>query len=171
MIAAVGQGARRYCCVRDWRCDERCTRQAANVRRFKLRSISAGALGPLPALVPKLLTVSVLSCAMAVAGCARNPAPHEVAAEPIRSAAPARAYPELRIRRPARALLASQPAPDCEFRGPDRNTVDPVEWARLKLDYERQCYQRAEKIARDRLRQLQASSRCEVQPVRHSQVR
>jgi hypothetical protein len=149
-----------------------------NVLRFELGHINAGALGRLPALVPKLLTVSAISCAMAVAGCARNPAQPEVRAEPIvkaepmHAAAPARGYPELRIRRPARALLVSQPAPDCEFRGADRNTVDPVEWSRLKLDYERQCYQRAEKIARDRLRQLQASSsRCEIEPVRHAQVR
>jgi len=149
-----------------------------NVPRFELGHISAGALGRLPALVPKLLTVSAISCAMAVAGCARNPAQPEVRAEPIvkaepmHAAAPARGYPELRIRRPARALLVSQPAPDCEFRGADRNTVDPEEWSRLKLDYERQCYQRAEKVARDRLRQLQASSsRCEIEPVRHAQVR
>jgi hypothetical protein len=107
---------------------------------------------------------------MVLAGCARNPAQREVKAEPVQPAAPARGYPELRIRRPARALLASQPAPDCEFRGADRNTVDPEEWARLRLDYERQCYRRAEKIARERLRQLQASSKCEVEPVRHSSL-
>jgi hypothetical protein len=35
--------------------------------------------------------------------------------------------------------------------------VDPNEWARLKIDYERQCYQDAEKIARDRLGLLQLS--------------
>jgi hypothetical protein len=35
--------------------------------------------------------------------------------------------------------------------------VDQDEWARLKIDYERQCYQAAEKIARDRLGLLQAS--------------
>ena len=109
---------------------------------------------------------------MAVAGCARNPAGRdEVKAQPVPAATPARGYPEVRIHRPARALLVSQPAPDCEFRGADRNTVDPDEFARLKLDYERQCYQRAEKVARERLRQLQASSRCEIEPVRRSLVR
>jgi hypothetical protein len=45
--------------------------------------------------------------------------------------------------------------------------VDPNEWARLKLDYERQCYQEAEKAARDRLRLLQASSTCEIDSVQH----
>jgi hypothetical protein len=134
------------------------------------------ALGPSPARARRLVTLFVISCAMAVAGCARNPGPREVKAEPAPApaatpaATPAQGYPELRIRRPARALLVSQPAPDCEFRG-DRNTVDPNEFARLKLDYERQCYQRAEKVARARLRQLQMSSKCEVEPVPRSLVR
>jgi hypothetical protein len=48
--------------------------------------------------------------------------------------------------------------------------VDPNEWARLKLEYERQCYQDAEKAARERLSQLQASSTCEIEPVRHRRV-
>ena len=67
------------------------------------------------------------------------------------------------IHRPDKALLKPQPAPDCEFRGADAKTMDPDLFARLKLDYERQCYRRAEKIARDRLRVLQASARCEVE--------
>ena len=63
---------------------------------------------------------------------------------PMRVAAPAHRYSEQRIRRPDRALLAPQPAPDCEFRGADDlKPVDPDQWARLKLDYERQCYQKA----------------------------
>jgi hypothetical protein len=118
----------------------------------------------------KLLTISVVSCALAVAGCARNPAQRELApvqqevrVAPVR--APARAhryteprrYAEPRIHRPDASLLAPQPAPDCEFKRSSVNTVDPNEWARLKIDYERQCYQDAEKIARDRLRLLQAS--------------
>jgi hypothetical protein len=36
----------------------------------------------------------------------------------------------------------------------------------LKVEYERQCYQDAEKAARDRLILLQASATCEVEPVR-----
>ena len=48
----------------------------------------------------------------------------------------------------------------------DLKTVDPVEWARLKIEYERQCYQDAEKAARDRLALLQTSSTCEIEPVR-----
>jgi len=41
--------------------------------------------------------------------------------------------------------------------------VDPDEWARLKTEFERQCYQDAEKAARDRLGKLQASSACEIE--------
>jgi hypothetical protein len=127
----------------------------------------AKALRPRPALAPKFLALCAISCAMAVAGCAQNSAQREVQEDPVHAAAPAR-YPELRIRRPDRALLAPQAAPDCEFRGSDLKTVDPDEWARLKIDFERQCYQHAEKVARDRLRRLQASSLCEIEPVRSS---
>jgi hypothetical protein len=118
----------------------------------------------------KLLTISVVFCALAVAGCARNPVQREfnpvrqeVRAAPVRAPARAHRYTEPRryaealIHRPDPSLLAPQPAPDCEFKRSSVNTVDPNEWARLKIDYERQCYQDAEKIARDRLRLLQAS--------------
>jgi hypothetical protein len=120
--------------------------------------------------VPKLLTIPVVFCALAVAGCAQNtahrefsPVQHEAKAAAVR--APARAhrytkprrYSELRIQRPDPSLLAPQPAPDCEFRRTDVGAVDPNEWARLKIDYERQCYRDAEKIARDRLHLLQSS--------------
>jgi hypothetical protein len=133
----------------------------------------------LASLVPKLLTISVIFCAMAVAGCARNPAHrefvpvrHEVRAAPVRTHryTEPRRYAELQIHRSDPALLAPQPAPDCEFKRTDVGAVDPNEWARLKIDYERQCYQNAEKIARDRLRLLQASSTCEIEPVRRPRL-
>ena len=129
----------------------------------------------LASFAPKLLTVSVVFCAMAVAGCARNPAQREfnpvqpeVRAAPVRATARAhrssepRRYAELRIHRPDPALLVPQPAPNCEFKRTDVKAVDPDEWARLKIDYERQCYENAEKIARDRLYLLQTSSTCEI---------
>ena len=50
------------------------------------------------------------------------------------------------------ALLAPQQSPDCEFKSTNSTAIDPNQSARLKIDYERQCYQDAEKIARDRLR-------------------
>jgi hypothetical protein len=126
-------------------------------------------------MISKPLAVSVVFCALAVAGCARNPDHREV--NPVRreaTVAPVRAHryteprrdAELRIRRPDPALLAPQPSPDCEFKRTDVNAADPNEWARLKIDYERQCYQDAEKVARDRLRLLQAST-CEIDPVQH----
>jgi hypothetical protein len=67
---------------------------------------------------------------------------------------------EVRICRPDPALLVPQSAPDCVFRRPELKTVDPDQWARLKIEYERQCYRNAEKSVRDRLRRLQAANRC-----------
>jgi len=124
---------------------------------------------PLRALASRLLTLCAISCAMALAGCANHSAQREVKAEPAAApaAAPVEVHSQLRIHRPNRALLTPQPAPDCELKASDLKTVDPDQWARLKLDYERQCYQAAEKMVRDRLRLLQASSRCEIEPARH----
>jgi len=59
-------------------------------------------------------------------------------------------------------LLAPQPAPDCGFGRANLRTLDPDQWARLKLEYELKCYKDAEKTARNRLRLLQAA--CEVKP-------
>ena len=133
----------------------------------------------LKSCAPKLLIVGAILCSMSLAGCARNPAQreaspalHEDKASPVRAPAytrryaePAR-YAEPKIRRPDPALLSPQPAPDCEFKRSDLRTVDPDEWARLKVEYERQCYQNAEKAARERLTLLQTSSTCEIEPVR-----
>jgi len=172
--------------ARSWCCDERCTTDAASLPRFELgnmrmaiagRALSGdsasrgvrsgtGGLGAVSALAAKLLTLAALSLATTVGGCARHSAQHEAKADPIEAAAPPQGYPDFRIRRTNRALLVSQPAPDCEFRSTELKTVDPDQWARLRLDYERQCYQQAEKKVRDRLRLLQASSRCEIEPVR-----
>jgi hypothetical protein len=58
----------------------------------------------------------------------------------------------VRMSAPGRPLLASQPAPNCEFTTNDSTIND-----RQRLDYERQCYRHAEMIARDRLEKLQAS--------------
>jgi hypothetical protein len=116
---------------------------------------------------------------MSFAGCARNPAQREASpalhdgkASPVRAPVHTRRYSEPiryaepKIRRPDPALLSPQPAPDCELKRSDLRTADPDEWARLKAEYERQCYQNAEKAARERLALLQASSTCEVEPVR-----
>jgi hypothetical protein len=146
-----------------------CHRASRELANGKLRT--AG----LASLAPKLLIV--ILCSMSLAGCARNPAQreaspvlHEGKATPIRTAARPRRYSEQyryaapRIRRPDPALLSPQSAPDCEFNRSDLKTVDPNEWARLKVEYERQCYQDAEKSARERLALLQTSSTCEIEP-------
>jgi len=63
-------------------------------------------------------------------------------------------------------LLAPQPAPDCGFGRADLKTLDPDQWARLKLEYELNCYKEAERTARHRLRLLQAATRCEASTAR-----
>jgi hypothetical protein len=125
-----------------------------------------------------ILTLGVILCALSFASCARNPTQREVSpalregnAHPVRATARPRRnheqvrYVEPKIRRPELALLSPQPAPDCEFKRSDLKTVDPDEWTRLKVEYERQCYQDAEKTARERLVLLQASSICEIEPL------
>ena len=131
---------------------------------------------------PAFVTVCVVLCSMLAAGCARNPPErevssprHEVKPAPVRAAARTHQYSQQSyakpiIRRPDAALLAPQPAPDCEFNRSDVSAVDQNEWARLKIEYERQCYQDAEKAARERLSQLQASSTCEMESVRRPRV-
>ena len=138
------------------------------------------AVGP-RSCATNFLTICVILCATSFAGCARNPAQreanpaltlHDGKAPPVRAPVRTRRYSEPyryaepKIRRPDLALLSPQPAPDCEFKRSDLKTVDPDEWARLKVEYERQCYQDAEKAARERLALLQASSTCEIEPVR-----
>jgi hypothetical protein len=138
------------------------------------------------ALRSKLLIISVTALALELGGCARNPPPHEsglvqrqVRTTPVRVVSHARVHSEaqkhveLRVRRPDPALLAPQPTPNCEFKRADIKAVDPDEWARLKIEYERQCYQEAETAARERLSRLQGAAACEIerapQPTAHSQ--
>lgn len=128
----------------------------------------------------KWLAACVILCSVSLAGCARNPTPGEAGmtarevkapppvrkvvyvrrqAEPVRYSAP-------RIHRPDAGLMSPQPAPDCDFDRPDLKTVDPDQWARLKAEYERQCYRDAEKVARERLGALQSAATCEIEPSR-----
>jgi hypothetical protein len=127
------------------------------------------AVRSLSALAPRLLTVCAILCALTLAGCAANSAQREPRTEPVRAPEDSHRYSELRIRRPDRALLKPQPVPDCELRAPESAKVlDPDQMARLKLDYERQCYKRAEESVRNRLKLLQASGSCEIEPARRS---
>lgn len=148
----------------------RCARNLCEFENTRLRTAS------LRSLARKVLNVCAI---LFVAGCARNPAQRdfnpavqEIKAAPVRVTARTRRYSEQyryaepRVRRPDPVLLAPQPAPDCELKRSDFKTMDPDEWARLKVEFERQCFQDAEKAARDRLTLLQASSTCEIEPVR-----
>src|SRR5215813_7651244 len=132
---------------------------------------------------PRLPFVSVVALALGLGGCARDPARgdlsavhrefkpahRETRASPVRLPSRRRVYVEkqqpveLRVHRPDAALLTAQPAPHCEFTNNDLKAVDPDQWERLKTEFERQCYQDAEKAVRDRLGQLQASGTCEVE--------
>jgi len=156
------------------RADERCA--SANSQMWLNRLLSVPS---------KLSIISVAVLAIGLGGCARDPAHRElnpvqrevkaalvqrkIKATPVRS--PSRApthaepfqHPALRVRPPDAALLAPQPAPNCELGKADLKAVDSDEWARLKTEYERQCYQDAEKAARERLSQLQASSTCQIE--------
>jgi hypothetical protein len=133
------------------------------------------------ASTPKNLVLSAVVLAMTVGGCARNRmlpnsdlVRQETGASAVRAPAPAARHSarpaSSTTRRVARALLAPQPAPDCEFKESDPKTMDADEWARLKVEYERQCYKNAEQAVRKRLTLLQASNRCEVMPVGHRQA-
>jgi hypothetical protein len=118
--------------------------------------------GPRHALKQTLLMLCAASVALTLAGCASNPMQHESSAS---SASPARSPTRPRVRRADLALLAVQPAPDCEFvGGPEPNAVDPDLWQRLKLDYEQNCYKQAEALVRKRLRLLQTSRLCRIEP-------
>jgi hypothetical protein len=117
-------------------------------------------------LTARLSPLCALGWAMAVSGCAPGTAQPESGPEPINAAAAWPAKSEAQMCRPRRALLAPQPAPDCGFGRSDLKTLDPDQWAQLKLEYERKCYQNAEQIVRERLRQLQAAVKCEAEPAR-----
>jgi hypothetical protein len=102
---------------------------------------------------------AALSVVVAFSGCARAPAPEAAQAAVV----PARTQmQESPICRADPALLRPQSAPDCKFARPELKTLDPDQWARLKVEYERQCYQRAERTVRERLRLLQQAFRCEA---------
>ena len=124
---------------------------------------------------PTRLVISVFACSMMVAGCVHNPAQnafhptqHKVGSAAVQPRSTGnyserRRYANARRYRPDAALLSPQPAPDCEFRGANVEAMDATELARLKIEYERRCYQNAERAARDRLDLLQSA----VQNMRH----
>ena len=108
--------------------------------------------------------LSAISIALTITGCSSYATPDKSAStedKSIRNSATASvAHPRSGTHESHRILLASRAAPNCEFAGPEPDTIDADLWARLKLDYERHCYKQAEMLARKRLRQLLASDQC-----------
>ena len=96
-----------------------------------------------------------LTCATGLSGCAPG-------ADPLSASAASPATRGALTCRPDGALLVPQAAPDCGFDQANLKTLDPDQWARLKLEYELKCYKDAEKTARNRLRLLQAACEAKV---------
>ena len=115
---------------------------------------------------PRLTRLTSAALIITLSGCAQGPAPEPMQTAPSKAehAEPGRAEPG--FCRPDRALLTPQPVPDCAFRRSQLKTMDPDLWARLKIEYERECYQNAEKVVRHRLRLLQAANLCESKVAR-----
>jgi hypothetical protein len=111
-----------------------------------------------PARTARSLVAAPLVLA-ALSACAPTPAPGDAQA----AVAPARAeMQEMPACRPDPALFTPPAAPDCVFGRRELKTLDPDQWARLKIEYERQCYRAAERAVRERLKLLQAATRCEI---------
>jgi hypothetical protein len=112
-------------------------------------------------LAVRLPNLAAIICLLVVSGCAGNAPQPETRSEPMRSgAAPGSDSQMCHI---DRALLVPVRAPDCGFGRSDLKTLDPEQWAHLKIEFEKKCYQHAEKMVRDRLRQLQVASRCGIE--------
>jgi len=99
---------------------------------------------------PGVLLASLIASVMALAGCAKQPAPQEAQAAAAQ---------------PRPAYCQPRPAPDCRFKGSTLKTVDSAEFAQLKVAYERRCIRHARKAERERMRELHAAGACEGRPV------
>jgi len=60
------------------------------------------------------------------------------------------------------SLIERQLTLDCEIGGPEPDAVDADLWARLKLDYEWDCYKRAEILIHKRLERLAADATTDI---------
>jgi len=114
--------------------------------------------------------IFIVVCAMGVTGCAHYPAQRDLEAmnaahrvvrpAPVHVRAHVRVYSkkrqhaELRGQRPDPSLLAPLPAPNCALKTAEMKGTELGEW--VQVETERQCYQDAEKAARERLSQVQA---------------
>ena len=98
---------------------------------------------------PAMLLAVFVASAVALGGCARQQGPQEAQAAQAK---------------PPPAYCQARPAPDCRLKGSTFKTVDPEEFARLKIAYERRCIRHAEKVERERMRQMHAAGACEGRP-------
>jgi hypothetical protein len=118
----------------------------------------------LVAIARMRLALAAISIALTITGCSSYATPDKSVStedKSIRNSSTSSvAYRQSGTHWSHRALLASRSAPNCEFAGPEPDTIDADLWARLKLDYERHCYEQAAMLARKRLRQLLASGQC-----------
>jgi hypothetical protein len=124
-------------------------------------------LDALPTIGRMRLALSAISIALTIAGCSSYATPDKSASiqnKSIRDGSTAHqtavANPPSGTHGSHRALVAARSAPNCELGEPEPDTIDADLWARLRLDYERQCYKQAEMLARKRLRKLLASGQC-----------
>lgn len=115
---------------------------------------------------PRLMRLISAALIITLSGCAQGPAPEPMQTAPAQAERAQPGHAEPGFCRPDHALLTPQPVPDCAFRRAQLKTMDPDLWARLKIEYERECYQNAEKVVRHRLRLLQAANLCEAQSAR-----
>jgi hypothetical protein len=130
------------------------------------RSAGAGNAGRRPLRTAGLPCLCALGCVLMLSGCTSGPEYPQSGSEPVSPATASPVNSVAQMCRPERALLVPQRAPDCGFAWSNLKTVDPDQWARLKVESERKCYQNAEKIVRERLRLLQASLTCEADSAR-----
>jgi len=117
---------------------------------------------PRASLAAKLPKLAAIVCVLAISGCAGNAPQPESRSEPMRSGAAAPGS-DPQMCHIDRALLVPARAPDCGFGRSNLKTLDPDQWAHLKIEFEKKCYQHAEKMVRERLQQLQVASRCGIQ--------
>jgi hypothetical protein len=145
-----------------------CGTAARRPRRSAVGSARAGAgnASRRPLRTARLSCLCALGCVLMFSGCAPGPEHPQSRPDPVNAAAASPVTSVAQMCRPERALLVPPRAPDCGFGWSNLKTVDPDQWARLKVESERKCYQNAEKIVRERLRLLQASLTCEADTAR-----
>jgi hypothetical protein len=116
----------------------------------------------MPENIWRRMAPSVALCAaLALSACAPSSTELESRHDSVQMVTATGENSDRQMCRADRALLVPAHAPDCAFGRSDLKTLDPEQWARLKVEYERKCYQTAEKTVRERLRLLQAANRCD----------